>query len=160
MPNASLTTKPRLPKYSSVDDAMGAAPVKRKCARSRPMAAWTFFRMTMASARSAAVSAPPRRPAYAPAAASARPSRYFASATFFAHVLSFFLTPVVDAPTAWSASANFSQTRGTPKKTVGRTCCSVAFSVPFSASGRAKKSVAALTTGPQPTDRPTVTRPA
>jgi hypothetical protein len=59
-----------------------------------------------------------------------------------AQVTSFFLRPVVVAPTAFIFSAIFSQTRGTPKKTVGRHALSVSPSVPLSASGRAKCTVA------------------
>ena len=45
------------------------------------------------------------------------------------------------AALAFMASPNFSQTRGTPKKTVGRTSANVSFSDPFKASGLAKWSV-------------------
>ena len=47
-------------------------------------------------------------------------------------------TPVVFLPTSCIASANFSQTRGTAKNTVGLAAMSVCLSEPFKASGRAK----------------------
>ena len=50
--------------------------------------------------------------------------------------------PVISLPLACMASANFSQTRGTAKNTVGLASMSVSLSVPLSASGRAKYTAA------------------
>ena len=58
----------------------------------------------------------------------------------FAHAEIFFLRPCDFLPAAWIFSANFSQTRGTPKNKVGRTARRDSPKLPFRASGRAKVS--------------------
>ena len=66
------------------------------------------------------------------------PFSYAVNIFALAHRATFFCTLLSVAPVATIFSWNFSHTRGTPKKYVGRTARNVSPKLPFSTSGRAK----------------------
>mmetsp|Transcript_15758 Transcript_15758/g.49346 ORF Transcript_15758/g.49346 Transcript_15758/m.49346 type:complete len:259 (+) Transcript_15758:654-1430(+) len=132
IPYSSMTGMPMDAKYLSVSDETGAAPVKRRMHRSRPRAFGTALRTRLDTVEphGTVLSSEP-----------ASRASIVSSTLPLAHPLMDCTKPGLDAAMSWMAAASFSQTRGTPKKTVGRTRTSVSLSDPLSASGRAKCTV-------------------
>mmetsp|Transcript_18587 Transcript_18587/g.57238 ORF Transcript_18587/g.57238 Transcript_18587/m.57238 type:complete len:214 (+) Transcript_18587:647-1288(+) len=133
MPKSSKTLMSSDPKTSKTSTEMGAAPVQNVWHRSKPSTPLIL-----------PVSLPARRRVMHEFGSGSPISfaLYLARPASFTKPTSCALSVPGAAALAFMASRNFSQTRGTPKKTVGRTSLSVSFSVPLSASGRAKCTVA------------------
>mmetsp|Transcript_29016 Transcript_29016/g.93885 ORF Transcript_29016/g.93885 Transcript_29016/m.93885 type:complete len:200 (+) Transcript_29016:634-1233(+) len=132
MPKSSRMLMSRDPKYLRRSVVIGAAPVAKRRHRSRPSAPLILPKMEPATRFAMQLFG-----SGSPCSAAA----YLAAPQPLANVATLsFIDPGV-AALAFMASPNFSQTRGTPKKTVGRTSPSVSLRDPLSASGRAKWSV-------------------
>jgi hypothetical protein len=114
-PYTSSTTTSSCAKNSSTSLAIGAAPLTQIRAAPRPIAGFSFAKISRFAAAYCSASSPRGSPSPAILAA------FTAPPTPIAHVTSAFFSPVAWLNLAEIPAWNFSQIRGTPKNTVGCT---------------------------------------
>ena len=135
MPKPSMIGMSSAQKNCSTSLAIGAAPDPKAKQRSRPKVFLTFLKTIALKTKYLRVSTHDWPDVTPPL--SMRP-RLRARPTALAARAIFFCVGEPAALFAFIASITFSHTRGTPKKKVGRVCCSSGSSPPDSASGVAK----------------------